>query len=84
LRGVSLIASQQDNSSAEQPTTTLENVGGGRLLTASVQAELSVQRTIPLEKSNVANCLRARASLNATDNSIVQYGKESVAIKPDA
>ena len=51
--------------------------GGGRLLTASVQAELSAQRTIPLEKSNVANCLRARASLNATDNSIVQYGKDS-------
>jgi hypothetical protein len=71
-----LIASQLDNSSAEQPIPMLENVGGGRLLTASEQAERYVLRTIPLEKSNVANCLRARASLNATDNSIVQYGKE--------
>jgi hypothetical protein len=78
-----LIASQLDNSSAEQPIPMLENVGG-RLLTASEQAERYALRTIPLEKSNVANCLRARASLNATDNSIVQYGKERVTNEPDA
>lgn len=57
---------------------------GGGLLIALEQAEQYALRTIPLEKSNVANCLRARASLNATDNSIVQYGKESDANEPDA
>ena len=80
-----LIASQQDNSSAEQLTTTLEKRGGGnQLLTASEQQEQSVQRTIPLESASVASCLRARASLNATDNTIVQYAKESFTNEPDA
>lgn len=80
-----LIASQQDNSSAEQLTTTLEKRGGGnQLLTASEQQERSVLRTIPLESASVASCLRARASLNATDNTIVQYAKESFTNEPDA
>lgn len=57
---------------------------GGQLLTASEQQEQSVLRTIPLESASVASCLRARASLNATDNTIVQYAKESFTDKPDA
>lgn len=80
-----LIAYQQDNSSAVRPTTTSENVGGGNpLLTASDQAEQSAQRTIPLENGAVASCLRARASLNATDNTIVEYEKDSFTLEPDA
>lgn len=47
--------------------------GGNPSLTVSEELVLSAQRTIPLEKSDVANCLRARASLNATDNTILQY-----------
>lgn len=52
----------------------VETTGGGNpSLTVSEELVLSAQRTIPLEKSDVANCLRARASLNATDNTILQY-----------
>lgn len=80
-----LIASRQGSSSAEQPTTTSKNLGGGNpSLTASEELVLSAQRTIPLEKSDVANCLRARASLNATDNTIVEHAKESDSSQPNA
>ena len=80
-----LIVSQQGSSSVAQPTTTFENVGGGiPSLTALGQAEQSVQRTIPLESGAVANCLRARAALNATDNTICEYAKDSFTIEPDA
>ena len=73
-----LIASQQDNSNAEQRIITSGNLGGGnQLLTVSEELGHSVQRTIPYESSSVANCLRARASLNATDNTILQYAKEN-------
>ena len=49
-----LIASQQDNSSAEQLITTSE-------------------------KGDIATCLRANSALNATDNTILEYAKESKA-----
>ena len=51
--------------------------GGNQSLTASEQLALSAQRTIPLENGDIANCLRARASLNATDNTIVEHGKDT-------
>jgi hypothetical protein len=80
-----LIAYQQDNLSVVQPTTTSENVGGGNLLlTASGQAEQYALRTIPLENGAVASCLRARSSLNATDNTIVEHEKDSFTLEPDA
>ncbi len=69
-----LIASPQDSSSVERPTTILKNLGWENpSLTVSEELVLSAQRTIPLEKSDIANCLRARESLNATDNTILQY-----------
>ena len=51
--------------------------GGNQSLTVSEEQAHSAQRTIPLEKSDIANCLRARASLNATDNTILEHAKES-------
>ena len=50
--------------------------GGNQSLTASEQPERSVQRIIPYESSSVASCLRARASLNATDNTILEHAKD--------
>ena len=47
------------------------------LPTASEQTEHSALRIIPSENPDIANCLRARASLNATDNSILEYEKET-------
>ena len=54
----------------------VDNSGGGKLLIVSEQKEVCVQQTIPYESSSVASCLRARASINATDNTILQYEKE--------
>ena len=50
--GASLIASQQDNSSAEQPTTTLENVGGGwdTMLVAVMEIEYEDLRHVPISE----------------------------------
>ena len=50
--------------------------GGNQSLTASEELELSAQRIIPYESSSVANYLRARASLNATDNTILEHAKD--------
>lgn len=55
----------------------VDNPGGGNSLTASDQAVPSVQQTIQYESSSVANCLRANASLNATDNTLIQYAKDT-------
>ena len=60
----------------ERQITTSEKLGGGRLLTVSEQPAHSVLRTIPLEKSGIANCLRANSALNATDNTIIEYAKD--------
>ena len=80
-----LVASQQDSSSVEQPTTTFRNVRGGNpSLTALGQAEHSALRTIPLENGVTAKCLRARAGLNATDNTICEHAKDSFTLEPDA
>lgn len=54
-----------------------ETRGGNQSLTASEQQERSVQRTIPFESSSVASCLRANAALNATDNTIIEHGKDT-------
>jgi site-specific DNA-cytosine methylase len=63
----------------------VETTGGGNpSLTVSEELVLSAQRTIPSEKSDVANCLRARASLNATDNTILEHGKDCDSTQPDA
>lgn len=79
-----LIASRQDNSSAEQRIITSVNLGGDQSLTVSEELAHSAQRTIPLEKSDIANCLRARASLNATDNTILEHAKDCDSSQPDA
>lgn len=50
----------------------------------SGQTEHSAQPIIPSESSDIANCLRARAALNATDNSLIEYAKESVTDEPNA
>lgn len=76
--GKLLIASRQDNSNAEQRIITSVNLGGGQSLTVSEELEHSAQRTIPLEKSDIANCLRARSSLNATDNTILEHAKRDI------
>ena len=54
------------------------------LLTASGQTELSAQPIIPSEKPDIANCLRAKGTLNATDNSLLEYEKTSDSYEPNA
>ena len=55
------------------------------MLVVSQQDNSSVEQlTIISENGDIANCLRARASLNATDNTIVEHEKDSFTIKPDA
>ena len=49
--------------------------GGGKLQVVSEQAEHSARLTIISENGDTANCLRARASLNATDNTIMEYAE---------
>jgi hypothetical protein len=52
--------------------------GGGKLLIASRQDNSSAgQPTIISENGDTANCLRARASLNATDNTIMEYATKA-------
>lgn len=47
-------------------------MGGGRLLTASEQI---LHCALPITPCyhDIANCIRANGSLNATDNSIIYY-----------
>ena len=52
------------------------SIRGGKLQVALGQAERSARLTIQSENGDTANCLRARASLNATDNTIMEYAKE--------
>lgn len=54
------------------------------LLTVSERMEHSAQRIIPSESPDIANCLRANAALNATDNSLIEYAKDSIASESDA
>lgn len=49
--------------------------GGGKLQVVSEQTEHSARLTIQSENGDTANCLRARASLNATDNTIMEYAE---------
>lgn len=50
--------------------------GGGKLQVVSQQDNLSAEQpTIISENGDTANCLRARASLNATDNTIMEYAE---------
>ena len=63
----------------------VDNPGGGRLLIASQQGSSSAeQRIITSESGDVANCLMARASLNATDNTILEHAKDCDSAQPDA
>ena len=55
----------------------VENNTGGRLLIASERMEHSVRQIIPSEKPDIANCLRAKGTLNATDNSLIVYEETS-------
>ena len=55
------------------------------MLVVSQQDSSSVEQpTIISENGDIASCLRARASLNATDNTIVEHEKNSFTIEPDA
>ena len=47
--------------------------GGDKLLVALEHPEHFVQPITLSEKPDIANCLRARAALNATDNSLIEY-----------
>ena len=60
------------------------NTGGGRLLIASERMEHSAQPIIPSEKPDIANCLRAKGALSATDNSLLEYEKTSDSYEPNA
>ena len=54
------------------------------LPTASEQTERSALRITLSENPSIASCLRANASLNATDNSILEHAKDSIALESDA
>ena len=59
--------------------------GGGKLQVVSQQDNLSAEQpTIISENGDTANCLRARAGLNATDNTICEHAKDSFTLEPDA
>lgn len=81
-----LIACLRPNTSATQPITSSEKSGGGTIVlpTASEQTEHSALRIIPSESPDIASCLRARSSLNATDNSIIEHEKDCDADEPNA
>ena len=52
---------------------------GGRVIalpTASGQTERSVLPITPSERPDIASCLRANGSLNATDNTLIEYAKD--------
>ena len=64
----------------------IREIGGGTIVlpTASEQTEHSALRIIPSESPDIASCLRARSSLNATDNSIIEHEKDCDADEPNA
>ena len=51
------------------------SIRGGKLQVVSEQTEHSARLIIQSENGDTANCLRARASLNATDNTIMEYAE---------
>lgn len=57
----------------------VDNVGGGTIVspTASEQILLSMQLTIPSGKPDIANCIRSSSCICPTDNTIMEYVKES-------
>ena len=52
------------------------------MLVVSEQMHRSALPIIPSENPDIASCLRARASLNATDNSLLEYAEKVIPMNP--